>query len=1009
MGKIENFFIELGFNFEEKLKLKKLNIEDNPELCSKIENAVYFYHTPNQTNTSFYLINEALDILDLKVVRKYIWNENKADLLFYYKKENVEKLILQYAKASPKISDIGCELDTFSITEKDQKKIEKIRCWKFDSGLFWNNYQEFLSKSKKYNSIDKELVGTLQALKNSLNNTFASNINIKEKEKYIQALIDRTLYIKYLEDNHVINSYFYEYHFGRSNIDYKKLLSVADSLELNKLFGIIHNIFNNELFEKPEIPEKYLTSEVCNLIFNSLNHNVEKGQLHLFDFRFDIIPVEFISYIYEIFLTDKQKENGIYYTPKKLAQLIVDDVIPENRIGSVLDPSCGSGMFLIIAFQKLLENSNEHLLKGIDKRIEYRTKLIKENIFGIEKELTAQRFSLFSLSLQLFRGLDKTEIRNFITKKLQKNGKVELFKKHSFFANIVEGNSLEIIDNKVPHKDKVFDYIVGNPPFFEIKDTNEFKTEIEFLNNHEAEGVTVNKLVGKHQISQCFFLRIKDWSSHKTRFGFVSNSSNFYNDKSSKFQSFFYSKYNIEKVYELSRVKEILFENAKESVVTLVFTNQLKNKNIFQYFPVKKGLFSEKPFELLIIEEDNYIAIDQSKLIAKSIKLRDFLTGNEFDRGLIEILINNNGSLYSFLKKINKTKDVVNNGLQIVGKEQLINEFDISEEKYKTLSKDERRYFSDKFKAKYTRKEQDKLYPTPIVYPRNLKPYKIEYLDTFVGEISNFQRTRIPEIYAIPKILINRVGSKLKAAFIKEKIYYNFDIYSIFPEKNDLGYLFTAIINSQLINYFNDFVHRKRLGSSFTKIGYDAIKEIPIPKDLDSDLVDEISKISQDLSNGSYEYSEIISDKLNDLIFNLYELSYLEKQKIKDYFLTSKRVTKSKNEIGKYKEALKSSIDIFLKNQVVFDEEYNKGLGLVVIKIKLNNSPKPPNTKQVGLYILNEIFEQNPQENFLASREKIWGEDCVYIIKQDINTNWTETKAYEDGQEILKRLIKHEE
>ena len=91
------------------------------------------------------------------------------------------------------------------------------------------------------------------------------------------------------------------------------------------------------------------------MIADSFNGNLKTGQLRLFDFQFNVLPVEFISYIYEVFLSESQKANGIYYTPKKLAQLIVDDVIDDDRIGSILDPSCGSGMFLIVAFQRLLE------------------------------------------------------------------------------------------------------------------------------------------------------------------------------------------------------------------------------------------------------------------------------------------------------------------------------------------------------------------------------------------------------------------------------------------------------------------------------------------------------------------------------------------------------------------------------------------------------------------------------------------------------------------------------
>lgn len=125
-------------------------------------------------------------------------------------------------------------------------------------------------------------------------------------------------------------------------------------------------------------------------------------------------------------------------------------------------------------------------------------------------------------------------------------------------------------------------------------------------------------------------LKIKDWANEKTRFGFVSNSSNFYNDKSEKFQSYFYSNYGIEKIYELSRVKKILFEKAQESVVALIFTNKFEN-NVINYYPVELGLFSEKPFELLIIQDDKIIPLIQEKLIGNELRLRDYLIGNEYD------------------------------------------------------------------------------------------------------------------------------------------------------------------------------------------------------------------------------------------------------------------------------------------------------------------------------------------------------------------------------------------
>ncbi len=637
MGFTKEFFVTLGFDFEHTLKPKEIFIEINPELSIKLKNSFFYYSSPNKTNTSFYLITTKLDRNELDIIRKRIWNENQADLIFYTANTNDAKLVLIYAKASPKVDLKKCEIDTFQPSKNDLNKIEKIKYWRFDSGAFWLNYHSFLKKIT-YKGIDKELVTTLNALKNQLDDVLIKIEKIKKtKNEIVQALIDRTLYIKYLEDNHIINSYFYNHYFGNEKIDYKELLFGNRKKELNELFKIIHKIFNNSLFDQPSIKEKYLTDEVCNLIYNSLISNLITQQLRLFDFQFNVIPVEFISYIYEIFLSDKQKKNGIYYTPKKLVQLIIDDVIPPKTIGKILDPSCGSGMFLIMAFQKLLENSIENQFDSIESKIEFRTKLLSENIFGIEKEITARRFTLFSLSLQLFRDLDPIEIKEFILNQLKQNKEVALFNKYSFFDNIICTNSLN--QAETPFKDKEFQYIVGNPPFFEIKQTD---NEIAFLNNYETEidgkKLKAKSIVGKHQISQCFLMKIKDWSNTNTRFGFVSNSSNFYNDNSSQFQKFFYSAYKIEKIYELSKVKKILFEKAKENVVTIIFSNRLVANNSIEYYPVDLGVFSEKPFKLLIIQEDKVVNINQLDLFNGKLRLRDFLFGNIFDRNLIDKL-----------------------------------------------------------------------------------------------------------------------------------------------------------------------------------------------------------------------------------------------------------------------------------------------------------------------------------------------------------------------------------
>lgn len=995
-------FSSLGFDFELNLKSKPIDIEKNSALNNKLINSVFYYKNLNNTNTSFYLIAKKLETIEIEEVRKHIWNKNDADIIFYFPNEGANFEML-YAKYSPQINYTESILKTFTPSKKDEEKLEKIKKWQFDSGVFWLNFQEFIDR-KKYKTIDKELVSTLTGLKEQLGNILQKLVLEEDKcKRVVQALIDRTLYIKYLEDNHIINSHFYGRYFKDSTLDYGKLLQQNSDADLNKLFKIIHKIFNNGLFDQPTIDTNFLTNDVRNLIADSFNGNLKTGQLRLFDFQFNVLPVEFISYIYEVFLSESQKANGIYYTPKKLAQLIVDDVIIEDKIGKILDPACGSGMFLIVAFQRLLEIAQSQGLEPENniEKIKYRIKLLSENIFGVEKEPTAQRFTLFSLSLQIFKNIPSEEIRLFIAKELIDNNEISLFNEYSFYKNIICENSLNI-ENPV-FKGKTFDYVVGNPPFFEIPNTADYKIEILFLNTYKVdlsieENIIAKDIVGKSQISQCFFLKIKDWSNKDTRFGFVSNSSSFYNEKSENFQNFFYFNYGIEKIYELSRVKNILFEEASESVVSIVFTNNYK-KNIIDYYPVNLGLFSEKPFELLIIQADKMIEIEQKNLLNRQLRLRDFLVGNDYDFNLI-IELKSENQLENYIYAENDTQ-FVHRGIEIVGFEEIEKEFGVNKNVWKTLSQKEKDRFYKMFKDKYSNQERSIKFNIPFLKPRNIEKFKISTYHSFLGEdTSMFHRPRKIELFDGKRIVWSRIGKTIKALYLETAIYFDFDLY-VLKLKNEAFYnLIVAVMNCDLINYYIDIHLKKRVDSSYPKIGKEEIMKLPIPKHLNQNLVTQISKISQELTNGKFEYYEK-ENELNELIYDLYDLDYLERQRVKDYFIPHAKKTTNLATLENYQQALTDSLEFRFSEKITV--ENFKGFNLRVVKINFGQNDNP-SVRQVGLYTLEQIFKENPNEKILLGQEFIFSKQCIYIIRKDINQNWTETRAFEDGQHILKSI-----
>jgi hypothetical protein len=375
----KSFFERVNFDFD--MELKPIDIEFNKsEAFSQKTHCKIFRYTPlnNKTQCVFTLVDvQNLTDDERFEIRKYIWNENKSDLLFI---PNQNTLELFYSFSDPLKPLIL--IDSFTGNEDDKLLLEKIAKTNFDTGLFWEVYKSSQQDIKnKRLTVDRGLVKTLRILRRELQGKYTAIItDAKQRDEVVQALIDRTLFIKFLEDKHIINSFFYEYYFSKEDT-YIQLLRCHRKDSINELFKIINQIFNNTLFANPQIPVEHFIDSALNLIADALEkRNFETGQLSLFAYRFDVIPTEFIGHVYEMFFEDNQSEEGIFYTPEGLAKLIVDETI--TKTGKILDPACGSGMFLVVGLRKLFENEN--LLTNISiEDIEKRNKILSKYIFGI--------------------------------------------------------------------------------------------------------------------------------------------------------------------------------------------------------------------------------------------------------------------------------------------------------------------------------------------------------------------------------------------------------------------------------------------------------------------------------------------------------------------------------------------------------------------------------------------------------------------------------------------------
>jgi len=982
---LSDLFLRIGFIANKDLKKVDITIKKDKKLTAKLKDKTYIYNNENsrQAKTSFYLIDVPdLTEPEIEKIHARIWNKGDADLFIYSQNNTIR---INYVQTLPKnmvtVADIP-------INKKDDELLEQISKHHFDTGAFWLLHQEKL-KNVTRQTVDNALVKTLRFLRKKLQDEYQDKPE-NERDELVQALIDRTLFIKFLEDKYITNSYFYE-HTLKKDTDYKKLLLNRDNKKINQLFGEINNIFNNHLFKTPQIPDKELKPNVLTWLYRAVSGtNFETGQLSLFDFQFDIIPIEFISHIYQIFL-EEEESNTSHFTPEGLVKLVVEDTI-NDAVGTTLDPACGSGIFLVVALRRMIKNAKISDT-DIHKLITKKNKFLADYIFGIEIQPIAVRLAYFSLYLELLNGIEASDLKALIKSKIKK-ADFKLFP-YSFEKNILCQNTLDI-ENQ-PFEGEQFDFIVGNPPWGKVSpDSKGEKYWFKFQENFSR----------AKQISECFLHKVDDWKKESTQFGIVVNSSNF-TIENKKFQNYFYNNYDIKKIYELSEINSILFLKAGEPAITLIFKSHENENNIIEFIKPELNEFSKK-FHVVLLKNEDIRHIPQKDLLDDK-TIRDF-TSNEYDSVFVKQLKLNRKVLSDFLIKNPLYTSM--RGMQTIGKDSVCKEFDITEDKWRTMSIGKKKFYREKFSEKYIRTKPHKKYNIPFFEYSDIEVFGVKQARTYLNpdDITKFERPRNTFLYEGNKILFPRLGNNARAYLTDKLIYFSSNVFSVKLENNTLYPVITAILNSTFINYYFTVKNRKRQDVSFPIINMNDLKNVPIPLELsDNDPTTKaINKISKNIISGKIKYEDCRAE-LDEYIYDLYDLNLVERNRINDFFIDKNEIVKREN-IEEYCNVFERVTRFHLKKGVYLKFEYfiTKSLPIDFVGVKISFVKRKPSQRNVEIddvvkYLNHDMLTQIGNRNILTLKERIYGDNAIYIIKDSRLRSWTKTKAYEDAQiEILK-------
>jgi hypothetical protein len=377
--------------------------------------------------------------------RREIWNEGFCPLLWVVTPGTID---LYNGFGRPQgVDDAKINrLRTFRMVADELRRLDELAGrLAMETGQFWKS-----GLVSRETGVDQQLLQDLASLEHEL---VASNLD----RAAAQALIGRAIFTQYLVDRGIIDSALLQRHSGASSLP----LALRDPKSAAALFEWLGRTFNGDMF--PAGPSMEVDPRSLNRIADFLSgQGIVTGQLSLFPYQFDIIPVELISSIYERFVhvdsTGEAKDRGVHYTPLAVVSLILDETL-HGATGheTVLDLTCGSGVFLVEALRRLVRARSG----GSRPTREIVRTALYEQVFGVDISEAAIRvaaFSLYLAALELDPNPQPPEALTF----------EPLIERNLLVGDcwkIDPGSQSETVTPGAVLGERRFDVIVGNPPW----------------------------------------------------------------------------------------------------------------------------------------------------------------------------------------------------------------------------------------------------------------------------------------------------------------------------------------------------------------------------------------------------------------------------------------------------------------------------------------------------------------------------------------------------------------
>ena len=697
--------------------------------------------------------------------------------------------------------------------------------------------------------------------------------------------------------------------------------------------------------------------------------------MYFWAYDFKYIPIELISSIYETFLDKGRSKTGAYYTPPEIVDFVLNEVLPfgtETQGIRILDPACGSGIFLVEAYRRLV-TIHRHASSNQNLSFEELRDLLTGAIHGVDLSEEAIQVAAFSCYLALLDFLEP--------KSIWEEARFPRLMGKNLFVN-------DFFDVDAPFNEQRYDIIVGNPPW---RSSLTEQAAIYVSQNNYA--------IGDKQIAQAFLWRAPTLLAEGGRVCLLAPSKGVLFNQSSpnrKFRRRFFTDNEVTLVVDFSAFRRSLFRRAVAPMVAVFYqmpSDASTGHNELMYLnphpsPLSEGLAG------IVVFGDEVRQFSRRHVAGHPYIWKVALWGTPRDLTLIDDL----RERFPSLDEVSQSRGwLIRVGATVNGS---------------------------------STNHAPELATMRYVPVGAVEPFHISSSPEARIGLEVFHRPGEPKVYQGPHVMIRggvMTSGVLASAFLRDDAVFQDGIIGIAGHPEDIDYLKVACayVNSSLARYYQ-FLIASQWGVERDVVLLTEHKSLPcaIPVE-DTVLLHKIVSLVDRIQRTDSDWNW--RPELDELVYGAYGITPPERRTIEDFIEMAMDRRYRGMQANAFKPPSSEDLNAYVQAYAdVFERTIGESRKLLPTvydgtppyravsfglgpRDAIRQAPRmalEPELDELLVRLEEIVTEQHSQSLYFRRNIKVYESEAIHIVKPAERRFWTMSAAYNDADETIGQLLR---